>query len=203
MRSGGKPARWNRSRSAAALAGGTSEGFHRTPLPAVTGCRARAPVGLSGEFQGAMMPITPRGPRSARDASDFQEKPMAFDPLAPLPLVTADLPGIGGRIKTVPEDFEVEEIPAYQPSGNGDYLYLWVEKRDMGAEYFTRQVARRLDIPVGEVGTAGLKDRHAVTRQMVSVPAAVEPRLAQPQGDGIRVLQVQRHGNKLKPGHLH
>ena len=128
---------------------------------------------------------------------------MAFDPLAPLPLVTADLPGIGGRIKTVPEDFDVEEIPAYQPSGNGDYLYLWVEKRDMGAEYFTRQVARRLDIPVGEVGTAGLKDRHAVTRQMVSVPAGVEPRLAQLEGDGIRLLNTSRHGNKLKPGHLH
>jgi tRNA pseudouridine13 synthase len=127
----------------------------------------------------------------------------AFDPLAPLPLTTGDLPGIGGRIKTEPEDFEVEEVPAYQPSGQGDFLYLWVEKRGMGAEYFVRQVARRLEVPVGEVGTAGLKDRHAVTRQMVSVPAAVEPRLGQLDGDGIRVLRVDRHGNKLKPGHLH
>src|SRR5436305_8796696 len=128
---------------------------------------------------------------------------MAFDPLAPLPLVTADLPGIGGRMKTVPEDFEVEEIPAYEPSGSGDYLYLWIEKRDMGAEYFVRQVARRLDIPVGEVGTAGLKDRHAVTRQMVSVPVRAESRLAQLDGDGVRLLSVSRHGNKLRPGHLH
>jgi tRNA pseudouridine13 synthase len=119
------------------------------------------------------------------------------------PLLTADLPGIGGRIKLLPDDFEVEEIPAYQPSGSGDFLYLWVEKRDMGAEYFTRQVARRLDIPVGEVGTAGLKDRRAVTRQMVSVPAGVEDRVAQLDGDGIRVLSVSRHGNKLRPGHLH
>src|SRR5712664_121655 len=52
------------------------------------------------------------------------------------PLLTADLPGIGGRIKVAPEDFEVEEIPAYEPSGAGDYLYLWLEKRGMGAEYF-------------------------------------------------------------------
>ncbi len=73
----------------------------------------------------------------------------------------------------------------------------------MGAEYFVRQVARRLDIPVSEVGTAGLKDRHAVTRQMVSVPAHAEARLSQLDGDGIRVLSVSRHGNKLKPGHLH
>ena len=89
------------------------------------------------------------------------------------PLLTADLPGIGGRIKVEPEDFEVEEIPAYQPSGEGEFLYLWIEKRDMGAEYFVRQVARRLGIPPGEVGTAGLKDRRAVTRQWVSVPVQV------------------------------
>src|SRR5215831_9371365 len=102
-----------------------------------------------------------------------------FDPLQPPPLLTNDLPGIGGRIKAVPEDFEVEEIPAYEPSGSGPFLYLWVEKRDMGAEYFQRQLARRLNIPVGEVGTAGLKDRHAVTRQLVSVPEQAVERLEQ------------------------
>jgi tRNA pseudouridine13 synthase len=127
---------------------------------------------------------------------------MPLDPFAPPPLATADLPGAGGRIKAEPEDFEVEEIPAYQPSGQGGYLYLWVEKRATGAEYFVRQVARRLDVPVGEVATAGLKDRHAVTRQMVSVPARAEPRLGQLDGEGIRLLSVSRHGNKLKPGHL-
>lgn len=126
-----------------------------------------------------------------------------FDPLAPLPLLTADLTGIGGRIKAAPEDFEVEEVPAYPPCGQGDYLYLWIEKRAMGAEYFVRQVARRLDLPVGEVGTAGMKDRHAVTRQMVSVPARAESRLDQLPGDDIRLLSVNRHGNKLRPGHLH
>jgi tRNA pseudouridine13 synthase len=119
------------------------------------------------------------------------------------PLLTADLPGVGGQIKTNPEDFEVEEIPAYEPTGQGDFLYLWIEKRDMGAEYFARQVAKRLAIPVGEVGTAGLKDRRAVTRQMVSVPASAEANLPQLDGDGITVLHVSRHTNKLRPGHLH
>jgi tRNA pseudouridine13 synthase len=128
---------------------------------------------------------------------------MTFDPLAPLPQLTADLPGIGGQIKTVPEDFEVEEIPAYQACGEGDHLYLWIEKRGMGAEYFVRQVARRLEISHGDVGTAGLKDRHAVTRQMVSVPATAEPQLAKLDGEGILLLNVSRHGNKLKSGHLH
>src|SRR5438445_8694570 len=94
-----------------------------------------------------------------------QEGLMAFDPLAPVPFLTADLPGIGGRIKETPEDFEVEEIPAYEPSGAGEHLFLWIEKRGMGAEYFVRQVARRLQIATTDVGTAGLKDRQAVTRQ--------------------------------------
>jgi tRNA pseudouridine13 synthase len=120
-----------------------------------------------------------------------------------LPLVTADLPGIGGRIKERPEDFQVEEIPAYSPSGKGDFLYLWVEKRGLGAEYFAAQVAQRLGIAPTEVGMAGLKDRQAVTRQMISVPARVEERLSCLEGEGIRLLAVSRHTNKLKPGHLH
>src|SRR5206468_5263785 len=150
-------------------------------------------------------------PRASRRSLFFIPVPCALSPGAAMstelftlpPLLTADLPGIGGRIKAAPEDFEVEEIPAYEPSGAGDFLYLWVEKRGMGAEYFARQVARRLDIPPGEVGTAGLKDRRAVTRQMVSVPASCADRVGALDGDGIRVLRVGRHGNKLKPGHLH
>jgi tRNA pseudouridine13 synthase len=127
---------------------------------------------------------------------------MPADDAASIPHLTADVPGVGGRIKVHPQDFEVEEIPAYEPSGAGDHLYLWIEKTDLGAEYFVRQVARRLNIPNGEVGTAGLKDRRAVTRQWISVPGACESAVSQLDGDGVRVLRVSRHTNKLKPGHL-
>src|SRR5437870_5416278 len=123
------------------------------------------------------------------------------NPIEP-PMLTADLSGVGGRIRAQPEDFEVEEIPAYEPCGEGEHLFLWIEKRSMGAEFFTRQIAQRLGIAPGEVGTAGLKDRHAVTRQYVSVPAAAEERLGQLDGEGLRVLRVSRHTNKLRPGHL-
>jgi tRNA pseudouridine13 synthase len=119
------------------------------------------------------------------------------------PLCTAHLPGIGGRIKADPTDFEVEEVPAYEPSGSGEHLFLWIEKRGLGAEYFARQLARLLEVAPNEVGTAGLKDRHAVTRQWVSVPARCEEHLARLDGDGIRLLATSRHTNKLKPGHLH
>ncbi len=118
------------------------------------------------------------------------------------PLLTPELPCVGGRIKVCPDDFEVEEVPAYEPSGAGDHLFLWVEKRDVGPEFFARTIAQRLGLPAGAVGTAGLKDRHAVTRQWVSVPKEAEPRLKNIDGDGIRVLKVSRHANKLKPGHL-
>src|SRR5262249_14382797 len=124
------------------------------------------------------------------------------DPLEPSPLLTADLPGIGGRIRDRPEDFEVEEIPAYPACGNGEFLFLWVEKTGMGAEFFLRQIARRLQIRPGDVGVAGLKDRWAVTRQMVSVPRQCEDRLPALEGDGIRLLRIDRHTNKLRSGHL-
>jgi tRNA pseudouridine13 synthase len=128
---------------------------------------------------------------------------MSFDAAVSPPRLTHDLPGLGGRLKVELDDFEVEEIPAYEPSGAGDFLYLWIEKRDLGAEYFTRQLARRLAMAPGDVGMAGLKDRRAVTRQWVSVPATAEPQLAHLEGDGIKVLRVSRHTNKLRAGHLH
>lgn len=122
--------------------------------------------------------------------------------LPTLPLLTADLPGVGGQLKTVPEDFEVEEIPAYQPAGHGRHLFLWVQKRGLGADYFLRQVAQRLGLSLTEVGCAGLKDRHAITRQWLSVPEFAEPRLHQLDGEGIELLRVTRHPNKLRTGHL-
>lgn len=118
------------------------------------------------------------------------------------PLLTPDVPGVGGRIKATPDDFEVDELPSYEPCGTGEHVYLWVEKRGMGPEHLSRTIAQRLGTHVGAVGTAGLKDRHAVSRQWVSVPADVEHRLKHLDGDGLKVLKVSRHTNKLKPGHL-
>jgi tRNA pseudouridine13 synthase len=116
--------------------------------------------------------------------------------------ITADLPGCGGRIKESPEDFEVEEIPSYLPSGQGDHLYLWVEKRSVGTEPLARRLAEALGVDARDVGWAGLKDHHAVARQFFSVPAAAEPRLASLELEGATVLSAARHGNKLRAGHL-
>ncbi len=119
-----------------------------------------------------------------------------------LPYLTAELTGVKGVIKREPRDFVVEEQPLYEPCGEGDHLYLWVEKRDVSAELLTQHIARALGIARADIGVAGLKDRRAVTRQFVSVPAACEGRIKKINSDDIRVLTRTRHGNKLKTGHL-
>jgi tRNA pseudouridine13 synthase len=118
------------------------------------------------------------------------------------PLLTADLPGTGGRIRARDDDFEVEEVPSYEPCGSGDHLFLWIEKRGVAPEFFAREIAARLGTHPGNVGTAGLKDRHAVTRQWVSVPKECELRIAKLDAENVRVLKTGLHTNKLKPGHL-
>ena len=111
-----------------------------------------------------------------------------------------------GRTKIEPEDFVVEELPAYLPTGEGEHLYLWVEKRDVSADYLTGQLSRALGISRDAIGMAGQKDRRAVTRQWVSIPAEAESRLSAlddlaAQGL-VRVLSSSRHRNKLRTGHL-
>ena len=116
--------------------------------------------------------------------------------------LTADLPGIGGTLKQFPEDFTVEELPAYEPSGDGEHLFLWIEKRGISAEQLSRHLARVLGISTNEIGVAGLKDRQAVTRQYLSVPARVASRVGEIETDAIHVLHDRLHGNKLRTGHL-
>jgi tRNA pseudouridine13 synthase len=119
--------------------------------------------------------------------------------------VTRELPGCGGLIKVVPEDFEVEELPSYPPSGEGEHLFLWIEKRGLTTQEAVGRLARALGVTVDDCGYAGLKDRQAVTRQLISVPARAEPRLSDvSQGASLplQVLWAKRHGHKLRTGHL-
>lgn len=120
-----------------------------------------------------------------------------------LPYLTKDLPGIGGRLRATPEDFQVEEIPAYEPCGEGDHVYAWVEKRGMTTAFLLRELATALDIKDSDIGAAGMKDRHAVTRQMLSLPSPVTPEAVMAlEIEGAKILSAVRHGNKLRTGHL-
>jgi tRNA pseudouridine13 synthase len=122
--------------------------------------------------------------------------------LATLPFLTAEVPAITGRLKDSPEDFLVEELPAYSPSGEGEHLYLWIEKRGLNTPDAARALARALGTRFEEVGWAGLKDRQAVTRQWLSFHHAATPRAEDLSLEGVRVLSITRHVNKLRTGHL-
>jgi len=123
------------------------------------------------------------------------------EPPAAVPFVTSDLPGSGGRIKAAPEDFRVDEVPAYAPCGSGPHLYLRVEKRGRTTRDVVRALAALLSVPERDAGWAGLKDKQALTTQWLSFPAAADPDAAALAGEGFRVLEVSRHGNKLRAGH--
>lgn len=120
----------------------------------------------------------------------------------PLPWITGNIVGLGGLSKVHAEDFFVEEIPAYPPEGGGEFLFLWVEKRGLSAEQLVSHLARCLSIAHQDVGTAGMKDRQAVTRQMVSVPLRCQPLVESFVHEQIRILEIHRHRHKLRAGHL-
>jgi tRNA pseudouridine13 synthase len=122
--------------------------------------------------------------------------------VTPLPLVTAELPGSGGAVRAVPEDFRVDEVPAYLPAGAGGHLYLHVEKRGRTTRDVVRALAHALGVPERDAGFAGMKDKDAVTTQWLSFPVAKDPDPATLAGPGLRVLEVSRHGNKLRTGHV-
>ena len=122
---------------------------------------------------------------------------------AEVPRLSAALPGTGGRLRVQPEDFEVDEVAAYAASGSGEHLFLQVEKVALDTPQAAAILAGALGLAPSEVSWAGLKDRQAVTRQWLSVPARAEAALRTAQiPPGIRVLSAVRHGNKLRVGHL-
>lgn len=109
-----------------------------------------------------------------------------------------------GLIRSCPEDFIVEEIPKIVPEGEGSHLWLWVEKRSANTDWVARELAKAAGCPLRDVGYAGLKDRHAVTRQWFSVPlsdVAIEnlPELAI---DDLVIIETHKHTRKLKRGTL-
>ncbi|MEO0515581.1 MAG: tRNA pseudouridine(13) synthase TruD [Planctomycetota bacterium] len=122
--------------------------------------------------------------------------------------LTADLPGTDGTLKNRPEDFLVDEQPLYEPCGEGEHLYLFIEKKQATTQDLVRRVAKAFRVKRSDVGIAGQKDKHAVTRQHLSIyrpgttPAddaeALERFAEYPYA---QVIWADRHTNKLRRGH--
>ena len=116
--------------------------------------------------------------------------------------LTAKIPGTGGIIKESPEDFLVEEIAAYQPSGLGEHCFAQIEKRGIATLEALRRVSKSLGVQERDLGYAGMKDAVGVTRQTISIPRVAPEKVLALEIPGIRVLSAVMHGNKLRLGHL-
>ncbi len=120
------------------------------------------------------------------------------------PFAAFGAPVLSARIRSEPEDFRVEELDGFEASGDGEHLLLTIEKRGMNTAFAVREIAQWAGVPEHAVGYAGLKDRHAVTVQRVSVhlPGREAPEEALLEHDGLRVLARTRHRRKLPRGAL-
>ena len=127
---------------------------------------------------------------------------MVFTRFAVLRYLTIDIPGTGGIIKEIPEDFLVEEVPLYLPCGEGEHTYVTIEKRGLTTLEAVRRISRALGVPDREIGYAGMKDAVGVTRQTVSIPRVSPDVCSALNLPGIAVLASVRHRNKLRLGHL-
>ena len=117
-----------------------------------------------------------------------------------LPFISDSVPGIGGVLRTEPEDFIVQELPAYEPSGEGEHLIIEITKRQITTQAIAGELARLLECPLDAVGFAGMKDRQAVTTQRFSVPADAAVDKLQECSAQVRILGL--HRNKIRKGHL-
>jgi tRNA pseudouridine13 synthase len=120
----------------------------------------------------------------------------------PLPLLTGDIEGVGGIIKMIPADFMVEEIPQYDFCGEGTHVYAFVQKKNMSTQDMMTLVARTVGVRTLAVGYAGRKDTRAITRQWISIEHIDPRKLSELESPKLKVLEVTRHTNKLKVGHL-
>ncbi len=74
------------------------------------------------------------------------------------------------KLRQSPEDFQVEEI--FEPDlGAEEYAIYELTKRGIDTSEAIRRMAEAIGVKPGSIGYCGLKDRHAVTLQYVSIPA--------------------------------
>lgn len=113
-------------------------------------------------------------------------------------------PVLKARMRVSPEDFRVDEIDTFEASGNGEHLLLSIEKREMTTMHAARRIAQWAGVAESAIGFAGMKDRHAVTRQRFSVwiPKKVAPDVEALQSDDLKVLSANWHARKLPRGAL-
>ena len=116
--------------------------------------------------------------------------------------------GASATLKCLNEDFTVTELPLQLPSGEGEHIWLDIEKNGANTAFVAQQLAEAAGVNEWDVGCAGLKDRHAITRQWFSIyfpkggMKGDMPDLTQLRHPEFKVLSQSRHVKKLRPGDL-
>jgi len=106
------------------------------------------------------------------------------------------------HFRQTPRDFVVEEIPLYEFSGEGEHLILFVRKKNLSTNEMIGQIARYLGIKNREIGYAGLKDKHAMTKQYISLHKKYEEAMEGFNHEAIKIISKTYHNNKIRIGHL-
>src|SRR6266850_1299190 len=119
-----------------------------------------------------------------------------------LPYFTSDIAGVGGTLKSRAEDFFVQELPLYEPSGVGEHVYAEFQKVGVTTFDAIDRIGRALYVQSRDIGYAALKDARAITRQIFSIPNTTEEAVMKLKLPNIEPLWAARHGNKLRLGHL-
>lgn len=124
---------------------------------------------------------------------NFSNLPFAFEPL-----------NASGIFKQQTADFQVEEILSFPLTGEGEHLWLWLEKEGENTDWAMQQLAKWAKIPFRDVGYAGLKDRQGITRQWISlrIPSLIDPDFSSFDFPNLRILNAVRHQRKLQIGGL-
>jgi tRNA pseudouridine13 synthase len=73
------------------------------------------------------------------------------------------------KVKVRPDDFRVEEIPLASPSASGRYTLYRLDKQSIGTIEAIAAICQRWNLPGRRVSYGGLKDRHAVTTQYLTI----------------------------------
>ena len=119
------------------------------------------------------------------------------------PFLTRDIPGIGGQIRSTPEDFQVDERPLYLPCGEGEHLYVTITKQGLSTPALVHRLSSMLGVKAQAIGVAGLKDARAITTQMVSLQGVGPDQVVRVKIDE-HILKIEilgRHRNRLRTGH--
>ncbi len=112
-------------------------------------------------------------------------------------------PQVRGDLRSSSSDFRVDEILSFQPSGEGEHLFLQVKKTDSNTEWVARQLQKQSGLTSRDIGYAGKKDRHSISTQWFSLHLpGRQVELSELAGEGYEIVTAVRHNKKLRRGSL-